>query len=68
MITYRKAYKILSPGDVVFSLGEFGGVVPVTILEVCDGWLETDIGILDFDEHGYTWWLTERVAIENVRR
>lgn len=32
------------------------------------GWLETDFGILDFDDHGCTWWLTERVALENVRR
>lgn len=45
-----------------------GGVVPATVLEVCDGWLETDIGILDFEDHGYTWWLTQTVAMENVRR
>jgi hypothetical protein len=68
MITYRKAVQLLKPGDVVFSLDELGGVAPVTVLEVCDGWLETDIGILDFDDHGYTWWLTQKVAMENVRR
>lgn len=68
MITYGKAYKILCPGDVVFSLDELLGVTPVTVLEVCDGWLETDIGILDFEDHGYTWWLTKKVAMENVRR
>ena len=69
MITYRKAVQLLTPGDVVFSLDELrGGVAPVTVLEVCDGWLETDIGILDFDDHSCTWWFTERVAMENVRR
>ena len=68
MITYRKAVQLLTHGDVVFSLDELRGGAPVTVLEVCDGWLETDIGILDFDDHGCTWWLTERVAMENFRR
>lgn len=66
MLTYRTAVKLLQPGDTVYSLSESGGVEPAEVLEVCDGWLETSIGILDFDDHGCTWWLTRKVAIENV--
>lgn len=62
MITHRKAVELLPPGDVVYSLTEAGGVAPVRVLEVCDGWLETDAGILDFEDHGCTWWLTETIA------
>lgn len=65
MLTYRDAAKLLPPGDVVYSLTELG-VEPATVLEVCDGWLETNVGILDFDDHGCTWWLTERVAVETA--
>jgi hypothetical protein len=68
MITYRKARKLLGVGDVVFSFDKFYEVTPATVHEICDGWLETDIGILDFDDHGYTWWLTQKVAMENVGR
>ena len=67
MVTYRKAKKLLQPGDTVYSLDESGGVTEAIVLEVCDGWMETRIGILDFDDHGCTWWLTEKVAMENVK-
>lgn len=43
-----------------------GGVAATRVLEVCEGWLETDAGILDFDDHGISWWLTKIVAEENV--
>lgn len=66
MLTYRTAVKLLPPGDTVYSLSELGGVEPAEVLEVCDGWLETSVGILDFDDHGCTWWLTRKVAMENV--
>lgn len=65
-LTYRKAAKLLPPGDIVYSLAGSGGIEPATVLEVCDGWLETSVGILDFDDHGCTWWLTETVAAENT--
>lgn len=67
MLTFRKAVKLLFPGDMVYSLTESGGVEPTTVLEVCDGWLETNIGILDYDDHGHTWWLTPKVANENCK-
>ena len=63
-LTYRNARDLLPPGDTVYSLSKSGGVEPATVLEVCDGWLETSVGILDFDDHGVTWWLTKKVAEE----
>lgn len=66
MLTFAKAQELLPPGDTVYTLTATGGVAGATVLEVCDGWLETSIGILDFEEHGSTWWLTERVAKENT--
>ena len=64
-LTYRNALYLLPPGDTVYSLSELGGgIEPATVLEVRDGWLETSVGILDFDDHGVTWWLTKRVAEE----
>ena len=63
-LTYRNACDLLPPGDTVYSLSELGGIEPATVLEVCDGWLETSVGILDVDDHGTAWWLTKRVAEE----
>ena len=63
MLSYRNAVKLLPPGDIVYSLSESRGVEQATVMEVCDGWLETSIGILDFDDHGTTWWLTRTEAI-----
>ncbi|MBO4938886.1 MAG: hypothetical protein J6C98_07805 [Oscillospiraceae bacterium] len=65
MLTYRKAVELLPPGDTVWSLTETGNIEPATVLEVCNGWLETNIEILDFEDHGRTWWLTKAVATEN---
>ena len=66
MLTYEKARELLPPGDTVWYLTAAGGVAPAVVQEVCDGWLETDAGILDFDDHGSTWWLTEIVAKEKI--
>jgi hypothetical protein len=66
MVGYRKVKKILEPGETVYSTGPYGGIVEAKVLEICDGWLETDFGILDFDDHGTTWWFTLKVAKENV--
>ena len=63
-LTFRNARDLLPPGDTVYSLSESGGIEPATVLKVCDGWLETSVGILDFDDHGTAWWLTKRVAEE----
>lgn len=65
MITYRKANDLLSPGDVVYTTIN-GGVIPAVVLEICDGWLETEIGILDFEDHSCTWWLTKKVAEDKL--
>jgi hypothetical protein len=66
MITYSKAKKLLPPGDVVYTVNSQFQVIPATVLEVCAGWLRTTAGNLDFQDHGYTWWLTERAAMENL--
>lgn len=66
MLTFRKAKALLLPEDEVFSLTESGGVTAVRVLEICDGWLETDAGILDLEDHGCTWWLTEKGAREKA--
>ena len=44
----------------VYTIGFYGGVQEAKVLEICDGWLETDMGILDFDDHGTAWWLHEK--------
>ena len=63
MLTCKKAREILQPGEDVYTLSAAGGgVAPAKVLEICDGWLETDAGILDLDDHGRTWWLTNVVA------
>lgn len=66
MITYRKCRNLLRQDDYVYTIGPYGGVVEAKVLEICDGWLEIDFGILDFDDHGCTWWLTEKVAKEKI--
>lgn len=66
-LTYRVATKLLPPGDLVYSLTDSGGFEPATVMAVRDGWLETNIGILDFSDHGCTWWLTRKVAEEKCK-
>lgn len=63
MVTYRKCQYLLRPGDYVYTIYN-NVVVEAIVLEICDGWLETDFGILDFDDHGCLWWLTLKVAKE----
>lgn len=65
-LTQRKLLPLLPPGDVVYTLTPAGGVAATRVLEVCDGWLETDAGPLDFDDHRVSWWLTKIVAEENA--
>ena len=45
-----------------------GGWEPVKaeVLEVCAGHLRTTAGALDFQDHGYTWWLTEKAVMANT--
>lgn len=66
MITYAQAKKLLHIGDIVFAMPDYHSIVPARVAEIQDGWLETDIGVLDFEDHRYTWWLTERVAMEQL--
>ena len=66
-LTFRTARKILTVGDAVFVL-LCGRCETAEILEICDGWLETTIGVLDFEEVGYNWFLTETVAKEKVKK
>ena len=63
MITTKQAKKLLQPGSIVFSKLN-SEIVECTVLEICDGWLETDFEILDFEDHGITWYLTKKVAEE----
>lgn len=65
MITYQKANDLLSPGHVVYTKIN-GEVIPVVVLEICDGWIETEIGILDFEDHSCAWWLTKKVAEDKL--
>lgn len=66
MMTYRRAGKLLTLGDIVYSLDGLGDIRDAIVQEICPGWLETTVGILDFDDHGCTWWLTRKVAAEYV--
>lgn len=68
MVTYRKIKKLLRPGEFVYTIGPYGGIVEAKVLEICDGWLKTDFGILDFDDHGLMWWLTLIVAKERIEK
>ena len=64
MVTYRKCRNLLRPGDYVYTIDHSRRLVEAKVLEICDGWLETDFGMLDFDDHGCTWWFTLSVAKE----
>lgn len=66
MVTHKKARKLLKPLESVFAIDHTGEVVEAVVSEIHDGWLETDFGILDFDDHGTTWWFTLLVSKEKV--
>ena len=65
MITYAKARALLSPGDMVFAVAS-GKVLEAKVIKVLPDVILTDIDELFFDEHGYTWFLTKKVAKEFV--
>lgn len=65
MITQQQARKYLEPGDVVY-LARGGGIARAWIRKVGTQFLDTDRGILEYEDHGYTWWLTKRVAREEI--
>lgn len=58
MISYAKAKELLPPGDVVYIENEDGSMTEVTVLEVCSLHLRTNVGPLDFQDHGSLWYLT----------
>ena len=62
MITYRKVRDLLEIGDEVYTTDGIK-VVPCVIEEIEADSLVTDLDILFYDEHGYTWWLTEKAVI-----
>lgn len=66
MITHAKVKQLLSPGDVVYI--HDGGVVAETVRKILADCLRTDGGFLQFDEHGVSWWLTEKVAKERYEQ
>lgn len=65
MITYRKAKQLLSPGDVVYTTNG-KQIVPTQIRRIGGEYLDTDVDVLYFEDHGDLWWLTEKVAKENI--
>jgi hypothetical protein len=65
MITMRQAKKYLRPGDEVYIYDE-GRVVSHRIKKILSDSLVVEDGFLVFDEHGFTWWLTEKVAKEQL--
>lgn len=64
-ITYRQAHKYLQPGDVAYTTNG-KQIVPAQILRVGYQYLDTDVDVLYFEDHGDLWWLTEKVAKENI--
>ena len=65
MITQRQAEEYLRPGDEVFTVKP-GALLRTKALQVGRGRLHTTAGILEFEDHGFTWFLTERAARENM--
>ena len=62
MITYRKASMLLAPGDAVYT-SDGKQVVECTVEEIRRDCIITDLDTFFLDEHGYTWWLTEKAVI-----
>lgn len=67
LLTRKRLLPLLPPGDVVYILTPAGGVTGTEVLEVCDGWVETASGPLDYDDHGVSWWLTMTEAKKHTR-
>ena len=65
MITYAKAKKLIATGDFVYVLYR-GKVIEDSVLKVVSDAVMTDVDELFFEEHGYTWFLTKRVADEKT--
>ena len=65
MITMRQAKKHLRPGDEVYIHDE-GCVVSQRIKKILSDSLVVEDGFLAFDEHGFTWWLTDKIAKEQL--
>jgi acyl CoA:acetate/3-ketoacid CoA transferase beta subunit len=63
MITPVKAWDLIEVGDKVF-IHDDSVVVPCTVQKVCVDHLVTDLGWLYYEEHGASWWLTEKIAKE----
>ena len=64
MITPVKAWDLIEVGDKVFV--HDGGVMPCSVERVDVDHLVTDLGCLYYEEHGESWWLTEKIAKEKL--
>ena len=64
MITYAKAKELISPGDSVWIISD-GKVEAQEVISINADSLHVKDGFLDFFDHGQTWWLTKRVAMDN---
>lgn len=62
MITYRKAVKLIAPGDVIYTTNG-SRVIECVVEAIHRDSVVTDQDVFFFDEHGYTWWLTEKAVI-----
>ena len=66
MITQRKAKALLRPGDVVFATNG-SRIFPATVLRIEASCIDTNLDALHYEDHGFLWWLTERVAKEKIQ-
>lgn len=66
MITNAKVRQLLSPGDMVYI--HDGGVVAVVVEKILADSIKAGGGFLYNDDHGESWWLTEKVAKEKYEQ
>lgn len=58
MISFLKAKELLPVGDIVYVVGE-SSVFPATVKKVTRFGIITDAGRLDYEDHGWAWFLTK---------
>ena len=64
MITPLKAWELIAVGESVFY--HDGKVVSAEVKKVDLDHIVTDDGVLYYQDHGQSWWLTEKVAKEKL--
>lgn len=63
MLTYKKARKLLDPGDIVYTV-QGGRVVEHIVRKLYADSLDTDEDVFFYDEVGKLWFLTRRSALD----